>query len=91
MLITPQRLVSIWARKSCSVKSSNRVHVRVACVVDENVEPPEGVDCLPDRAFGLGAIGHVHLNRTGAIRKPLDQVAERLGVTGGGHEPVARI
>jgi hypothetical protein len=78
-------LVSTWARKSSSAKSS----IELAGVVDHDVEAAEGVDRGADGGVGLRTIGHVERDRAHRLRVALDQIGELLWPTGGRDEPVA--
>jgi hypothetical protein len=65
------------------------VDVGIAGVVDENVQPAEGVGRCLDRLGGLPAVGHVKSNRPGAPGVPLDEILELVRIAGCGDDILA--
>src|ERR1700692_1998873 len=71
-VMTPKRLVSICARKSPRLVSSIGAYIPVARIVNEHVEPPEGVDSCSfiDHIEGDGAnLVTVAFHKIGELRR----------------------
>src|SRR3954469_7357602 len=58
------------------------VDVRIAGVVDENVQPAEGVGRCLDRRGCLRAVGHVKSNGPGAAGVALDEIPKLVRISG---------
>ena len=65
------------------------VDVGIAGVVDENVQPAEGVDCCLDRRDCLRAVGHVEAHCPSAVRIALDEVLKLVRISGCGDDVLA--
>ena len=70
-------------------KVLDRVDVRVARVVDDDVEPAEGLVGRPHGGIGLGAVGDVERERLDTPGVALRELGELLGSTRGCQQLVA--
>ena len=87
-LITPKRLVSIWARKSARLRVLDRADVPIARVVHQHVQPSEGRDRGRDRLGGGALVRHVEGDGADLIAIALHQVGELRRVPRRGDEAV---
>ena len=83
----PNRLVSIWARKSSGADLLEEAGVEVAGVVDQHVDPAEPLDGGVDGGLRAGGVGDVERDGQQVVVRT-DRGADPLGVAAGGHDRV---
>src|SRR3954451_4356327 len=88
-LMTPQRFGLDLGAEVVLREVLDGVDVGITGVVDENVQPAEGVGRCLDRRGCLRAVGHVKSNGPGAAGVALDEILKLVRISGCGDDILA--